>query len=381
MSLIKSKGVLMPFVVIENKPDTHIDNPNEVYTSKEAATKVWRSRTVMSGLHYLVEFEGPKPVKEGSSLQGKFKVLDHKDLFKYLNRRMILALQCQISFGHQDPWKKFLKEGFKFLGDHSKRNPTLEKETELFLKKIYNKIGADFFKLEPTLKVEKILQNRLNNNFFKIFLSNWKLSEILLNKIFLDFPQQKQEMLTTRFGTIYWLNRKRRLVIPDPNARLNTPIEEQQRKTLDIMERALQNRHHTPDLNIAAITVRFKAIDAAESDGLDLKIPPELKCPLSMNLFVDPVKVERILDGKIFTDYFERSFITRALKTKEEHPLTRQKLSLADLKEAPEMKEKIETFKQELFTGPLAEKIQGYIDRMLPEENNSANLNPVIKKH
>jgi uncharacterized membrane-anchored protein YhcB (DUF1043 family) len=218
---------------------------------------------------------------------------------------------------------------------------------------------------------EEIYNLRLNNDFMNFLLTNWQLSEEFLNAVTENAsPENKQKIRSSRFRSIYQLNEL---------GRMQLRIEAQQ----NLVRRAIAARNKRIQEPVVmpvepAMGTRTELVVRLDDEG-KIKIPQELFCPLSGQIFRTPVKV--IQDRHTY--YFESEFIIQALKLKNENPLTRQPLERKDLLDAPEKKDEVEAYKNEIlehFSQDKKKVKELNIEQASPQQssNNNQTVSPEI---
>lgn len=252
---------------------------------------------------------------------------------------------------------------------------------------------GQFFDLDNNEKVKFLLKLR-KTDFFKAFENNWQIGAEFLDKVMKDNldSQLKQELLNSRYGSIYRLNQLRREVIPI-EMRQQTPIDVQQRYVQERLNdreariRAYQRAREEKEKedarklekvrhDVQEITegLRTQAIARLEGDFAKEKkpsiIPQELVCQLSGEMFKHPVKLVHVVGGKEHTFYFEKVAILQALALKKENPFNKEYADESMLQEAPEKQAEVEQFKYDLCQGQHAEKL-AELQRQIAEEKNS----------
>ncbi len=213
---------------------------------------------------------------------------------------------------------------------------------------------------------------------FKAHLfSNWQLAEKFLNAVMQNAsPAKRQQIESDRLGDIYRLNIVRRRLIPLAE-REAKPIEPQQR----IVMAALSVIHSAPRGGARAAAAarpapaaapmpppsafdqtppsgaRTLRIQASEQKG-DIVIPEKFLCPLSGQLFVDPVKIKKKPGSTDSSDdfhYFERAMILQHLRgmhgvrPNHSNPLDGTPLTEHELLPAPEKRTEVEAFKRAII--------------------------------
>lgn len=207
----------------------------------------------------------------------------------------------------------------------------------------------DFFCLTRNEQCNIVYQKRQSPEFLELLLGNWRLAALFLNKLIKNASNSmQQQILSSRLGGICKLNNMRKEMIPD-YLRSNMSIEAQQRIIVEAL-----NRHRKPAKpevvmpNVEEGQRTIVVQKAAEEEKLSSEQQEQyenLTCPLSLELFKNPVKV--VQDGHTY--YFENDFIIQALAQKQENPINRTPMQTKDLKPAPEKLKEVNQFKDNVY--------------------------------
>ena len=194
----------------------------------------------------------------------------------------------------------------------------------------------------------------LRSELYPVLIKNWQLGDLFLDKTINNNQEARVKIYSSlRLKMVHTLNQHRRDILP-LEFRQQLSIEDQQMIVGIALGQRTPRRHHPIQAREQPAAKRqparpglfTQALEQAH-DEKDL-IPNELICPITGEIFRDPVKLVQNVGDKQHAYYFERNAIEKWLEEKPTNPINRQPARISDIQDAPEKKAEVDRFKEEV---------------------------------